>query len=983
MANTLHTARAMFWQVVLALLLIVVITAVFGGMEFARERERLEGDLLLTTRAMSHSVAQELSSVVQFTQALSATLEGDLQSNNFAIAHEKTVRALQSSHFVDHIAVTGESGQQLLNTLIEYGRPLPVTKNLGRIKEVFRSATPHISNLVTGTVSGNHEILVDVPVLQNGKVLYVLTSVLNSDNLRSILVAQRFPDGWVANIFDGSGVVITRTQNPDKHVGKKVSERLLGQLASHDSGVYENINLDGDTTIAAFVRSDVAGFGVTVGVPKRLLIRAAAASLSVTTITTFVGVLALLAAWHFASNLKLLRKSETQLRQLVTSAEALRESEVRYRSLFVNSLNSVVRCRIIFDGDLPVDLEYIETNPAFAESTGINENVLGRRISEVIPGYCQNNVASLQTFGDVARSGQVARWENYVAELGRWFSYVIYPMGDDEIVIVAENITERKKAEARLRELSQALEQSPESVLITDLDGSIQYVNEAFVRTTGYAQAEVIGQNPKILKSGKTSPDTYKSLWNTLEQGMPWQGEFYNRRKNGSDYIQFCTITPLREPDGRITRYVAVQEDITEQKRQSNELDQYRHHLESLVEQRTQQLVDAKAAAESANVTKSAFLANMSHEIRTPLNAITGMAHLIRRAGLPPQQTERLDRLEAAGKHLLSTINAILDLSKIEAAKFDLEETMVRPESLVGNVASILQEQASAKHLRLLMETQSVPFLLLGDPTRLQQALLNLATNAIKFTETGAITLRVGPVEETAENVLIRFEVEDTGIGINPSILPKLFSAFEQADSTTTRKYGGTGLGLAITKKLAQLMGGDAGATSTLGTGSTFWFTVRLKKGPSTMPAPGTATATATTGDAEAAVKRKYAGRRILIVEDEPINREIGQAILHDLGLVVEVAEDGVEAVELVREKSYDLILMDMQMPNMDGVEATRLARQLPNGRTVPIIAMTANAFAEDKARCLNAGMSDFITKPVEPQLLFETLLKWLEQKGR
>jgi PAS domain S-box-containing protein len=386
------------------------------------------------------------------------------------------------------------------------------------------------------------------------------------------------------------------------------------------------------------------------------------------------------------------------------------------------------------------------------------------------------------------------------------------------------------------------------------------------------------------------------------------------------------------------------------------------------------QLAEAKLAAEAANVTKSAFLANMSHEIRTPLNAITGMAHLLKRDGVTSRQAERLDAIDAAGRHLLEVINAVLDLSKIEAGKFTLEEAALSVSAVVGNVASLVYDRAQAKNLKLVVETSDLPPQLLGDATRLQQALLNYAVNAIKFTDHGSVTIRTRIAESAAASLLVRFEVEDTGIGIDPAVQHKLFTAFEQADNSTSRQYGGTGLGLAITKKLAALMDGEAGLDSLPGVGSRFWFTARLKR-PSAIAA---AAAAAPDQSAEQRLLLEHAGKRILLAEDEPINREITMELLSYVGLVVEVAEDGLQAVDLAQHRAFDLILMDMQMPNLDGLQATERIRQGPGARRLPILAMTANAFADDKARCLAAGMDDFISKPVSPTVLFETLLRWL-----
>jgi PAS domain S-box-containing protein len=680
------------------------------------------------------------------------------------------------------------------------------------------------------------------------------------------------------------------------------------------------------------------------------------------------------------------------------------------------------------------------------------------------------------------------------------------------------DITDGRLAQEQARKLSRATENSPASVVITDKDGSIEYVNPTFCKVTGYTSEEAIGNNPRVLKSGNLPQSFYKNLWDTILSGKTWRGDFINKNKSGEDYWESASISPIKNNEGEISHFVAVKQDITERK-----------HME-------EELIRARRAADDANKAKGDFLANMSHEIRTPMNAVIGMAHLALKTDLSPKQRDYVKKIQSSANALLGIINDILDFSKIEAGKMDIEAVDFNLEDVMDNLANLVTVKAQEKEdLEVLFNTNwGVPRFLVGDPLRLGQVLINLANNAVKFTDSGEIVVSSELLKQNDDRVTLKFSVRDTGIGLTEEQAGKLFQSFSQADTSTTRKYGGTGLGLAISKKLVNMMGGEIWVESEYGQGTTFSFTAgfglgkeraekrfvaspdlrgtkalvvddnvtsrkilqgmlesftfdvtvaasgaegiselenapqdqpfelvvmdwkmpemdgiqaaeRIKSHPDLIKIPAIIMVTAygreevmqqagqvgldgfllkpvspsllfdatmqAFGEAvpeksrvgrrdqkEADVLKHLKGARVLVVEDNEINQQVAREILEGAGLNVSLAGNGQEAIDAIKKNEYDAVLMDVQMPVMDGYTATRKIRERetevrgqktedrkegsalsPQSSALPIIAMTAHAMAGDADKSMAAGMSDHITKPIDPDQLFFTLKKWIQ----
>ncbi|WP_100643935.1 PAS domain-containing hybrid sensor histidine kinase/response regulator [Alteromonas facilis] len=637
----------------------------------------------------------------------------------------------------------------------------------------------------------------------------------------------------------------------------------------------------------------------------------------------------------------------------------------------------------IEDGICIIDENFniVESNQTFADMLGYSyEELMTLHIWDWEANFTEQDIrqmfpdfAELQTtFQTLHRRKDGSEYIANITAGGTAFK------GESYAFCIVKDVTKHAIVERELIELRQAVDQANDCVFMFDPETLLfTYTNQGAEKQVGYSSEELSRMTPVDIKPNFTEPQFRELVQYMFEHQMyVHRFETVHRHKDGHDVDVSINLQLIRSQQGR-DKFIAIVRDITEEKRLQRELVEHRDNLAKLVDEKTYDLKLAKEKAEAANLAKTLFLANMSHEIRTPINAINGYATLLNEGKIDQSERHYVDKIKIASMHLLDMLSSVLDLSKIESNAFELKHEPLSVRELLSGTSAIIGDSAAQKGIEVEIDVGFEEDRFIGDKASLQQALLNYASNAVKFTEQGKIIIRASMLERSTKTTLLQFEVIDTGIGIEQPQLETLFEAFEQLDNSFTRAHSGAGLGLAISRKLARLNGGDAGASSIPGEGSTFWFTCRLELDTTSLHSEQSLSPS----DILAALNSELRGHNILIVDDEPANAEILATFLADMaGQNVTTVNNGELAVNAAQNQSFDLILMDIQMPVMDGVTAARHIRNIQSSSSPPIVALTGNAFFESELGDDDVLFTSVITKPFHADDIFAVTHKVLLQ---
>lgn len=1002
------------WLVVACIVPAALVAAVLIIESYENERARLATTVTATARALIHVVDRDLTGAAAVLQALATSpylASGDLGAFH---AQAREVLLTQGGN---GIVLTDVTGQQLMSTVVPWGEPLPRSGVPALLHTVLETGKPANSDFYIGATSKLPQIAVGIPVLREGKPVAGLMMGFLPERLDEGLLTEQLPSDWVATILDRTGTIVARTRGSDRFVGKRGGPKILAGLATSAEGIVTGDSLEGERVFGSFSRSPISGWAVAIGVPEAsltgrlrlalLLNAVAAAALLIfgawlaRTIGRRIGrsIRALAAPALAIGNdgevavprvdirevdllgqalVKAARLIEERARErdeakrreretLVAkrSAEAaseatasvaaeLRATEERFRAL-VESVKDYSICMLDSVGRVRT------WNSGAARIKGYQAaEIIGQNFSVFF-------TEADRTAGEPAREIEIALrdgvWSGEGWRIRKdgsrfWAAATLAAVHNSagDIIGLAkstQNLTERTEDEEQ-RQI--VVEAAPNGILVVDEQETITLANTAVEKIFGYARGGLLGKPFEILvpearRRGQVALHT-DCVTEMTARSMAVGLDLMGLRADGAEIPIEVELSPVQTPRGRIG--VATVIDITTRRAAERALR------------------DAKDAAEDANRSKSTFLASMSHEIRTPMNGILGFADLLLDSELTKEQQHLARLIKDSSKSLLNIINDILDISKIEAGKLELERIPMSPLTLVDGALSIIRSDALSKGLRLQSNIASdLPAWLEGDPTRLRQILLNLLGNAVKFTATGSITLALS-VEPESGRTRLRFAVTDTGRGVPADRQHLLFQNFSQVDQSITRRFGGTGLGLAICKRLVEAMGGAIGTDSEPGRGSTFWFTIALIE------------TSAPADVAHAAAMAATVSARLLVAEDIEMNQLVVEGFLKAAGHQVTLVYDGAAAVEALQESDYDLVLMDMKMPVMDGLAATKAIRCLGERvRNIPIIALTANAMPDEVARCRAAGMNDHLAKPIDRGALLAAIAKWQRTEFR